>query len=117
MLHKVLKSLDDKSDKKFHSSFEGMTGPKHLTDKTRTLGIESFIISSVRPFHIAIMISFFENSEMEVKCKGLPNTSRSLLDEALRVVHTHSIVEYLSKQAGAELCQAQHSLSVEQHTN
>ena len=79
MLHKVLKSLDDNSDKKSIAVLLQMIDWSQAFDRLdHTLGIESFIINGVRPSLIPILISFFENREMKVKWKGLLSTSRSL---------------------------------------
>ena len=79
MLHKVLKSLDENSDKKSIAVLLQMIDWSQAFDRLdHTLGIESFIINGVRPSLIPILISFFETSKMKVKWKGLLSSPRAL---------------------------------------
>ena len=79
MLHKILKTLDEKSDKKSMAVILQMIDWSQAFDRLdHTLGIQSFIENGVRPSLIPILISFFQNREMKVKCKGLLSSPRAL---------------------------------------
>ena len=79
MLHKILTSLDENTDKKSIAVLLGMVDWSQAFDRqSHKLGIRSFIDNGVRPSLIPILMSFFQNREMTVKWKGLLSKSRPL---------------------------------------
>ena len=76
MLHKIYTAVDRNSQMEAMAVILTMVDWSQAFDRlSHKLGIESFIRNGVRTSHIAILISFFQKRQMNVKWNGKFSTS------------------------------------------
>ena len=97
MLHKILCTVDKNSKNEAFAVILSMIDWAQAFDRqSHYLGIKSFIQNGVRPALIPVLINFFQDRKIEVKWRGLRNSTRPLNDRGPQG-GTLGTIEYTSQ--------------------
>ena len=102
MINRILRALDNNSKKEVFAVVANFIDwSRAFPRQFPKLGAESFIKNGVRPSLIPVLVNYFQNRKMTVKCYGCKSTQRDMPGGGPAGA-TLGLQEYLSQST---LCQ------------